>query len=54
MCIRDRLQDAAQKMLDLIDAMNADGRTGEAERLHTALSGALQALAGEAEGGSHA
>ena len=50
----EQLQDAAQKMLDLIDAMNADGRTGEAERLHTALSGALQALAGEAEGGSHA
>lgn len=50
----EQLQDAAQKMLDLIDAMNADGRTGEAERLHTALSGALQALAGEAEGGRHA
>ena len=50
----EQLQDAAQKMLDLIDAMNADGRTGEAERLHTALSGALQALAGEAEGGSNA
>lgn len=43
----EQMQDAAQKMLDLIDAMNADGRTGEAERLHTALSGALQALAGE-------
>lgn len=43
----EQLQDAAQKMLDLIDAMNADGRTEEAERLHTALSGALQALAGE-------
>ncbi len=43
----EQLQDAAQKMMDLIDAMNADGRTGEAERLHTALSGALQALAGE-------
>lgn len=50
----EQLQDAAQKMLDLIDAINADGRTGEAERLHTALSGALQALAGEAEGGCHA
>ena len=50
----EQLQDAAQKMLDLIDAMNADGRTGEAERLHTALTGALQALAGEAEGGNHA
>ena len=50
----EQLQDAAQKMLDLIDAMNADGRTGEAERLHTALAGALQALAGEAEGGSNA
>lgn len=50
----EQLQDAAQKMLDLIDAMNADGRTGEAERLHKALSGALQALAGEAEGGNHA
>ncbi len=43
----EQLQDAAQKMMDLIDAMNADGRTEEAERLHTALSGALQALAGE-------
>ena len=43
----EQLQDAAQKMLDLIDAMNADGRTREAERLHTALTGALQALAGE-------
>lgn len=43
----EQLQDAAQKMMDLIDAMTADGRTGEAERLHTALSGALQALAGE-------
>ena len=43
----EQLQDAAQKMLDLIDTMNADGRTEEAERLHTALSGALQALAGE-------
>lgn len=50
----EQLQDAAQKMLDLIDAMNADGRTEEAERLHTALSGALQALAGEAEGGNRA
>lgn len=50
----EQLQDAAQKMLDLIDAINADGRTGEAERLHTALSGALQALAGEAEGECHA
>lgn len=50
----EQLQDAAQKMMDLIDAMTADGRTDEAERLHTALSGALQALAGEAEGGSHA
>lgn len=43
----EQLQDAAQKMMDLIDAMNADGHTEEAERLHTALSGALQALAGE-------
>lgn len=50
----EQLQDAAQKMLDLIDAMTADGRTGEAERLHTALTGALQALAGEAKGECHA
>lgn len=50
----EQLQDAAQKMLDLIDAMNADGRTDEAERLHTALTGALQALAGEAKGECHA
>lgn len=50
----EQLQDAAQKMMDLIDTMTADGRTEEAERLHTALSGALQALAGEAEGGNHA
>lgn len=50
----EQLQDAAQKMMDLIDTMTADGRTGEAERLHTALTGALQALAGEAEGESHA
>lgn len=50
----EQLQDAAQKMMDLIDAMTADGRTDEAERLHTALTGALQALAGEAEGGCHA
>lgn len=50
----EQLQDAAQKMMDLIDAMTADGRTGEAERLHTALTGALQALAGEAKGECHA
>lgn len=50
----EQLQDAAQKMMDLIDAMTADGRTGEAERLHTALTGALQALAGEAKGERHA
>ena len=50
----EQLQDAAQKMMDLIDAMNADGRTDEAERLRTALAGALQALAGEAKGECHA
>lgn len=50
----EQLQDAAQKMMDLIDAMTADGRTDEAERLHTALTGALQALAGEAKGEPHA
>lgn len=50
----EQLQDAAQKMMDLIDAMTADGRTEEAERLHTALTGALQALAGEAKGEPHA
>lgn len=46
----EQLQDAAQKMMDLIDTMTADGRTDEAERLHTALTGALQALVGEAKG----
>lgn len=50
----EQLQDAAQKMMDLIDTMTADGRTDEAERLHTALTGALQALAGEAKGEPHA
>lgn len=50
----EQLQDAAQKMMDLIDTMTADGRTEEAERLHTALTGALQALAGEAKGECHA
>lgn len=50
----EQLQDAAQKMMDLIDTMTADGRTDEAERLHTALTGALQALAGEAKGECHA
>lgn len=50
----EQLQDAAQKMMDLIDTMTADGRTDEAERRHTALTGALQALAGEAKGECHA
>lgn len=50
----EQLQDAAQKMLDLIDAMNADGRTDEAKRLHGALNGALQALTREAKGECHA
>lgn len=50
----EQLQDAAQKMMDLIDAMTADGRTDEAEQLHSALTGALQALAGEAKGECHA
>lgn len=50
----EQLQDAAQKMMDLIDTMTADGRTDEAERLHTALTGALQALTGEAKGECHA
>lgn len=48
----EQMQDAAQKMMDLIDTMIADGRTGEAGRLCTALAGALEALAEEATKGN--
>lgn len=50
----EQMQDAAQKMMDLIDTMIADGRTGEADRLCTALVGALEALAEEATKGNQA
>lgn len=41
----EQLQNAAQEMMDLVDALNAAGRTEEAVNLRTALTGALQALA---------
>lgn len=46
----EQLQNAAQEMMDLVDALTAAGRAEEAARLRTALSGALQALAGQADG----
>lgn len=48
----EQLQNAAQEMMDLVDALTAAGRAEEAARLRTALSGALQALAGQLPGGS--
>lgn len=42
----EQLQNAAQEMMDLVDALISDGRAEEAARLRTALAGALQALAG--------
>lgn len=43
----EQLQNAAQEMMDLVDALISDGRAEEAARLRTALAGALQALAGQ-------
>lgn len=43
----EQLQNAAQEMMDLVDALTAAGRTEEADRLCRALTGALQALAGQ-------
>lgn len=43
----EQLQNAAQEMMDLVDALTAAGRDEEATRLRTALAGALQALAGQ-------
>lgn len=48
----EQLQNAAQEMMDLVDALTAAGRAEEAARLRTALSGALQALAGQLPGGA--
>ena len=48
----EQLQNAAQEMMDLVDALTAAGRTEEAARLRTALAGALQALAGQLPGGA--
>ena len=46
----EQLQNAAQEMMDLVDALTAADRTEEAARLRTALAGALQALAGQLPG----
>lgn len=46
----EQLQTAAGAMMDLVDALTADGRAEEAAKLRTALAGALQALAGQMEG----
>lgn len=43
----EQLQNAAQEMMDLMDALTAEGRTEEADRLRKALTGALQALTGQ-------
>ena len=48
----EQLQNAAQEMMDLVDALTAAGRAEEAARLRTALAGALQALAGQLPGGA--
>lgn len=48
----EQLQNAAQEMMDLVDALTAAGRAEEATRLRTALAGALQALAGQLPGGA--
>ena len=51
----EQLQGAAGAMMDLVDALTAAGRAGEAAKLRTALAGALQALAGQVadEGEEH-
>lgn len=43
----EQLQNSAQEMMDLVDALTSEGRAEEAARLRTALAGALQALAGQ-------
>ena len=43
----EQLQNAAQEMMDLMDALTAEGRTEEADRLRKALTGAMQALTGQ-------
>lgn len=43
----EQLQNAAQEMMDLVDALIAAGRAEEADRLRRALTGALQALTGQ-------
>ena len=48
----EQLQNAAQEMMDLVDALTAAGRAEEAARLRTALAGALQALTGQLPGGA--
>ena len=48
----EQLQNAAQEMMDLVDALTASSRVEEATRLRTALAGALQALAGQLPGGA--
>ena len=48
----EQLQNAAQKMMDLVDTLTAAGRTEEAVSLRTALTGALRALAEQVPGGS--
>ncbi|MEE0800290.1 MAG: hypothetical protein U0L91_03310 [Gemmiger sp.] len=45
----EQLQDAAQKMMDLMEAMTDAGHADEAARLRSALAGALHALADQAE-----
>lgn len=46
----EQLQGAAASMMDLMDALSAEGRTEEAGKLRTALAGALQALAKQVSG----
>lgn len=46
----EQLQNAAQEMMDLVDALTAEGRAEEAARLRTALTGALQALTEQVPG----
>ena len=41
----EQLQTAAGAMMDLVDDMTAAGRAEESDKLRTALTGALQALA---------
>lgn len=48
----EQLQNAAQEMMDLVDALTAAGRAEEAAKLRTALAGALQALMEQTAGGA--